>query len=72
MMRYLKGIPVFLSIILLSSCSETKATEETTQIRTMDSTSRVLKKQSNKLQEQTEKVAISIEKMEEEFKSTDK
>jgi N-acetylmuramic acid 6-phosphate (MurNAc-6-P) etherase len=73
MMHYLKAATSSLfAIILLSSCSGTNTTEDTRQISTMDSTSKALRVQSNKLEEQTKKVEASLDKMEQEFESNNK
>ncbi len=72
-MHYLKRMASLLfAIILLSSCSETKTTEEKIKISTMDSTSKLLKEQSDKLEEQTKKVEASLEKMDQEFEFNNK
>jgi hypothetical protein len=73
MMHYPKGMAsLFFAVILLSSCSDTKITEETIQISKMDSTSKILKEQHDKLEEQTKKVEASLDKMEHEFESNNK
>lgn len=74
MKHYLKGMAsLVFAILFFSSCSDTKTTsEETVQITTMDSTSKVLKEQADKLDEQTRKVENSLEKMEKEFESNNK
>jgi len=73
-MYYLKGMAsLAFAILLFSSCSDTKTTtQETVEITTMDSTSKVLKEQADKLNEQTKKVETSLEKMEKEFESSNK
>lgn len=61
---------VFATIILASSCTETKTnTQEESQINTMDSTSKVLKENTEKLEEQTKKVEEFLEKLDKEFET---
>ncbi|HMJ48035.1 MAG TPA: hypothetical protein VK498_11945 [Ferruginibacter sp.] len=63
---------VFAAFIFASSCTESKTnTREETEIKTMDSTSKVLKENREKLEEQTKKVEASLEKIDKEFE-TDK
>jgi hypothetical protein len=71
MKSYLKGMTsLIIAIFLFSSCSDTKTTSnETVQITTMDSSSKVLKEQADKLEAQTKKVEASLERMEKEFES---
>ena len=73
MMHYPKkaALPL-LAIFLLCSCTDTKTPEETIQISTMDSTSKVLKQQTDKLDEQTKLLEASLEKMEKEFETNKK
>lgn len=58
-------------VILLSSCGDSKTTtEESTEIKTMDSTSKVVKENVQKLEDQTRKVEESLEKLDKEFDTT--
>jgi peptidoglycan hydrolase CwlO-like protein len=71
MLHYIKkfGALAFASVIILSSCAEaTTNAEETTEINTMDSTSKAVKENTDKLEEQTKKVEASIEKVDSELK----
>lgn len=59
------------TVMLVSACSESKTkTEETTEISTMDSTSKVVKENIDKLEDQTKKVEESLEKLDKEFDTT--
>lgn len=71
-MPYIKRIALLASLILFFSCTETKTTEEQTEIKKMDSTSKVLKESADKLEDQTKKVEESLEKLEKEFDTTTK
>jgi septal ring factor EnvC (AmiA/AmiB activator) len=60
----------FVAVILATSCTEKKTnTQEQVEIQSMDSTSRVLKENSEKLEDQTRKVEASLEKLDKEFES---
>jgi hypothetical protein len=64
------ALPAVAAMIFLISCTEQKTnTQETTQIQTMDSTSKALKVHSEKLEDQTKKVEASLEKLDKEFES---
>jgi len=60
-----------IAIIAATGCKEssTSKTEEV-EIQTMDSTSKAIKENQEKLEEQTKKVEASIEKLDNEFDST--
>lgn len=61
---------VFAAIILATSCTETKtSTQEQTELDKMDSTSQVLKENTDSLEKQTKKVEESLEKLDKEFES---
>ena len=71
MLLYIKkfGVLAFALILMLSSCTEsTTSAEEKVKINTMDSTSKAVKENTDKLEEQTRKVEASIEKTDSEFK----
>ena len=54
-----------------TGCSEnTSSKTEEVEITTMDSTSKAIKENREKLEEQTQKVEASIEKLDNEFDST--
>lgn len=60
----------FVAVLLAASCTEKKTnTQEQVQINSMDSTSKVLKENSEKLDDQTKKVEASLEKLDKEFES---
>ena len=60
----------FAALIIASSCTETKTnTQEQAEINTIDSTSRILKENTDKLEAQTKKVEESLEKLDAEFKT---
>lgn len=59
-----------LILTLASSCNSDGNPEEKTQITSMDSTSKVLQENKEKLEEQTKKVEESVEKLDKEFDST--
>lgn len=67
-----KMIPLFLLFaIAATGCSENSSSKtEEVEITTMDSTSKAIKENREKLEEQTQKVEASIEKLENEFDST--
>ncbi len=72
MIHYIKRMTplAFAAFILASSCTESKTnTQEQTEINTMDSTSRVLKENADKLEDQTKKVEESLEKLDREFET---
>ena len=59
------------TVMLVSACSESKTkTEETTEISTMDSTSKMVEENIDKLEDQTKKVEESLEKLDKEFDTT--
>jgi hypothetical protein len=63
-------LATFAAILVLSSCTETKTTTvEQTEIKTMDSTTKVIKENDEKLEEQTKKVEESLEKLDKEFEN---
>ena len=70
MIHYIKriGPAAFAAIILASSCTDTKtSSQETTEITRMDSTSKVVNENKEKLEDQTKKVEASLEKLDKEF-----
>ena len=73
MIGYLKKFSVLgiVAIMAATGCkeSQTSKTEEV-EINTMDSTSKAIKENQEKLEEQTKKVEASIEKLDNEFDST--
>jgi len=72
MLLYIKkiGVLAFTLVLMLSSCTEsTTSAEEKIEINTMDSTSKAVKENTDKLEEQTRKVEASIEKTDSEFKA---
>jgi peptidoglycan hydrolase CwlO-like protein len=71
MLLYIKkiGALAFAFVLMLSSCTEsTMSAEEKIEINAMDSTSKAVKENTDKLEEQTRKVEASIEKTDSEFK----
>jgi hypothetical protein len=72
MKQHLKQIAATLFIISIGcyACNDTTSTttttEEKTEIRTMDSSSKVVEQNTNKLEEQTKKVEESLEKVDKE------
>ena len=71
MLHYIKkiGALAFASVLILTSCAgSTTNAEEKIEINTMDSTSKTVKENTDKLEEQTKKVEASIEKTDSEFK----
>jgi hypothetical protein len=61
---------VFAAVLATASCAEKKTnTEEEVQIQTMDSTSKVVKENTEKLEDQTKKVEASLEKLDKEFEN---
>ena len=63
---YIKGIAplIFATVLLASSCTEAKTGSiEETEINTMDSTSKLLEVNREKLEDQTNKVEESVEKL---------
>lgn len=71
MLLYIKkiGALAFALVLMLFSCTESATSaEEKIQINTMDSTSKAVKENTDKLEEQTKKVEASIEKTDSEFK----
>lgn len=72
MIQHLKrmGVIAITAVALCSSCNQqTKSAQETTEIKTMDSTSTQVEEQTEKLKEQTKKVEESLEKLDKEFES---
>ncbi len=64
------ALPAIASFLMLVSCSESKTTtQEETEIKTMDSTSRTIKEKTDKLDAQTKKVEESLEKLDTEFET---
>lgn len=63
--------PIVLAALLTTaSCVEKKTnTEEEVRIKSMDSTSKVIKENTEKLEDQTKKVEASLEKLDKEFES---
>jgi hypothetical protein len=58
------AFPAFAAIIILSSCTEPKTTpEEQAEISKMDSTATAAKEAREKLENQTQKVEASLEKL---------
>lgn len=54
--------------LAVSSCTEQKkSTQEEIEIKTMDSTSKSIKENTDKLEDQTKKVEASLEKLDKEF-----
>lgn len=65
-----KLTPLFFMFLLITSCGETTdTTEEKVEIKSMDSTSKVLKENTSRLEDQTNKVEASLEKLDAEFKN---
>ena len=72
MIYYIKRIVplAFALAIMATSCTETKTnTQEQTEIKAMDSTSKTLKETTDKLEDQTKKVEASLEKLDKEFET---
>ncbi len=72
MIHYIKRmVPLaFAAVIIASSCTETKTnTQEQAEINRIDSTSRILKENTDKLEAQTKKVEESLVKLDDEFKA---
>jgi septal ring factor EnvC (AmiA/AmiB activator) len=63
--------PVVLAAVLaITSCAEKKtSTQEEIEIKSMDSTSKVIKENTEKLEDQTKKVEASLEKLDKEFEN---
>jgi Skp family chaperone for outer membrane proteins len=71
-MKVILIIPFAIILIIASSCNDNKTSpQEEVKITSMDSTTRVLKQNREKLEEQTKKVETSLENLEKEFDSTD-
>ena len=71
-MNPLKKTIIFTGTCILlgtAACSEKKtaSTQEEIEIKTMDSTSKVIKENNEKLEDQTKKVEESLEKIDKEF-----
>ncbi len=64
------ALPALAAFLMFASCTESKTTsEEETEIKTMDSTSRAIKENTEKLDAQTKKVEESLEKLDTEFET---
>jgi len=65
------ALPFFTAMLFATACTEQKTnTQEQTEIKTMDSTSKAVNDASDKLEDQTKKVEASLEKLDSEFKDT--
>jgi hypothetical protein len=60
---------VFISLFILACSENTTTTDEKVEIRSMDSTSKVLKDNTGRLEDQTKKVEASLEKLDDEFEN---
>jgi septal ring factor EnvC (AmiA/AmiB activator) len=61
---------VLAAVFAITSCAEKKTnTQEEIEIRSMDSTSKVIKENTEKLEDQTKKVEASLEKLDKEFEN---
>ena len=72
MIHYIKRIAplAFMALIITSSCTETKTDpQEQAEINTIDSNSRILKENTDKLEAQTKKVEESLDKLDTEFEA---
>jgi len=72
MIHYIKRMAplAFAALIITSSCTETKTNpQEQAEINTIDSNSRILKENTDKLEAQTKKVEESLEKLDTEFET---
>jgi len=72
MIHYIKRIAplAFAAFIIASSCTERKTVpQEQAEIYTIDSNSRILKENTDKLEAQTKKVEESLEKLDTEFEA---
>jgi hypothetical protein len=72
MIHYIKRMAplAFAALIIASSCTQTTTnTQEQAEINTIDSTSTILKENTDKLEAQTKKVEKSLEKLDTEFKA---
>jgi hypothetical protein len=70
MNHYIKRMtPIAFAVsIIAASCTETKTnTQEEIEITQMDSTSKSLKENTDKLEDQTKKAEASLEKLDNEF-----
>lgn len=73
MSHYFKRVAAFAiaTAFIFTSCEDnTASSREEVEIKTMDSTSKVIEENREKLEDQTEKVEKSLEKLDEEFDST--
>ncbi len=73
MTDYMKRLAPFALAVLFftTACNDSKVTsEEETEITTMDSTSKVVNEKREALEDQTKKVEESLEKLDNEFDST--
>ena len=74
--RKIMAVLTVSALIAFSSCGEnsttTTSTEEQTEINRMDSTTKVVEEQKEKLEDQTEKVEEALEKLDKEFDTTTK
>ncbi len=60
------------AVFTTTSCMEKKTnTQEEIEIKSMDSTSKVIKENTEKLEDQTKKVEASLEKLDKEFDNDD-
>jgi hypothetical protein len=65
------ALAVFAIALSATSCTESEADpKEEAEITTMDSTSKVVKENKEKLEDQTKKVEQSLEKLDNEFPDT--
>jgi hypothetical protein len=71
MFNFLKKLTpfVFVSMFVLACSENTTTTDEKVEIRSMDSTSKVLKDNTGRLEDQTKKVEASLEKLDNEFEN---
>ncbi len=61
---------VLAAVFTTTSCVEKKTnTKEEMEIKSMDSTSKVIKENTEKLEDQTKKVEASLEKLDKEFEN---
>jgi hypothetical protein len=60
---------LFISILFMACSENTNTTEEKVEIRNMDSTSKILIDNTSRLEDQTNKVEASLEKLDNEFEN---
>lgn len=66
-----KILPLVIAIFFLAaSCGEKTSTQEKQEIEVMDSTEKKIKDAAKDLEDQTDKVEKSLEKLDKEFKDT--